>query len=316
MIFLGIDGGGSKTACLVGDEGSVLGSGSSSGSNLVRVGEGKAREALASAIRQACGVAGITPGQINRTCIGLAGTAQPEVSAVVRRLIAEVVSGEIQIVGDMVIALEAAFGGGPGVIVIAGTGSIAYGRNSQGQTARAGGWGHAVSDEGSGHWIGRAAVAAALRASDENESDAPASALLAGIMKFWSMETRGQLVLAANASPSPDFAALLPAVLSAADSGDNNARDILARAGAELGNLAAMVIRRLFPGESVVPVAMSGGVFRNSPLVCQAFYNSLHLVSPAAQVKAQVIEPVRGALELARKGSPPGDSKEHSRDAS
>ena len=300
-IFLGIDGGGSKTACLIGDESSVLGSGSALGSNLVRVGESKAREAVLSAIKQACEVAGITPTQINRTCIGLAGADQPGVSVVVRQMIAEVVSGEIEVVGDMVIALEAAFGRGSGVIVIAGTGSIAYGRNSNGQTARAGGWGHAVSDEGSGHWIGRAAVAAALRATDEGNE--PASALLSGIMKFWNVGTRGELVLAANASPAPDFAALLPAVLAAADSGDPDARNILARAGTELANLAGIVIRRLFPAESAVPVAMSGGVLSNSPLVCQAFYNSLHSLCPRAQVQTQVVEPVRGALELARKGA-------------
>lgn len=315
-IFCGIDGGGSKTSCLVGDESSVLGSGSALGSNLVRVGEGKARDALESAIRQACGVAGIAPAQINRTCMGLAGAAQPEISAVVHRLVAEVISGEIQIVGDMVIAREAAFGSGSGVIVIAGTGSIAYGRNSKGQTARAGGWGQAVSDEGSGHWIGRSAVAAALRVYDEDESDASGSALLTGIMKFWGVEPHGQLVLAANASPVPDFAALLPAVLSAAGSGDTDARNVLARAGTELANLAGIVIHRLFRGEGIVPVAMSGGVFSNSPLVRQTFYNSLHSVCPAALVKPQVIEPVRGALELARQGTPRGDRGEDSRDAS
>ncbi len=310
MIFLGIDGGGSKTACLVGDESSVLGSGSASGSNPVRLGEGKAREALVSAIRQACEVAGVTPADIHRTCVGLAGAARPEISALVRRIIAEVVSGEIEIVGDMVIALEAAFGASPGVIVIAGTGSIAYGRNGKGQTARAGGWGHAVSDEGSGHWIGRAAVSAALRASDQ--SGERRSALLAQIMKLWRAESRTQLVLAANASPAPDFAALLPAVLAAADSGDAGARKVLVRAGTELSDLAGVVIRRLFPGEDAVPVAMSGGVFSYSPVVCQTFYNGLHSVCPAAQVNAQVIEPVRGALELARRGCRDSDSRDGS----
>lgn len=314
MIFLGIDGGGSKTACLVGDESSVLGSGSASGSNPVRLGEGKARDALVSAIRQACEVAGVAPAGIHRTCIGLAGAARPEISTLVQQMIAEVVSGEIEIVGDMVIALEAAFGAGPGVIVIAGTGSIAYGRNGKGQTARAGGWGHAVSDEGSGHWIGRAALSAALRASDE--SGEQGSALLTQIMKLWRAESRTQVVLAANASPAPDFAALLPAVLAAADSGDAGARKVLVRAGTELSDLAGIVIRRLFPGESVVPVAMSGGVFSNSPVVCQTFYNGLHSVCPAAQVNAQVIEPVRGALELARRGFPRKDGDRDSRDGS
>src|SRR5712692_9969106 len=143
-IFLGIDGGGSKTSCVVGDENSILGSGTAAGSNVIRVGEAQARESLAAAIRQACTVAKVNPAQINRTCVGVAGAARPEISAVVRRLVSELVSGEIIVVGDTVIALESAFGGGPGVIAIAGTGSIAYGRNPEGQTTRAGGWGFAV----------------------------------------------------------------------------------------------------------------------------------------------------------------------------
>ena len=119
----------------------------------------------------------------------------------VRRLVSEFVSGEVAVVGDMVIAMEAAFGGGPGVIVIAGTGSIAYGRNSAGQTARAGGWGFAISDEGSGHWIGRSAVAACMRAFDEAGAES-AGGLLEGIMKSWGVTTREQLVVAANGQVS------------------------------------------------------------------------------------------------------------------
>ncbi len=301
MIFLGIDGGGSKTSCLIGDENSVLGSGSAGGSNLVRVGEAQAREALAAAIRQACAVASLAPAQITRTCLGLAGAARAEIADPVRHMLTEIVSGEIEVVGDMVIAHEAAFGGGPGVIVISGTGSIAYGRNSQGQTKRAGGWGHAVSDEGSGHRIGRAAVADALRAEDEAHGANPA--LLAGIKQAWRVESHDQLILAANASPAPDFAALLPAVLAAADSGDVLARRILSEAGTELAGLAGIVIHHLFPQGGSVPVAMSGGVFANSALLCQVFYNSLRSEYPDAAVKAQVIDPVRGALELARKST-------------
>ena len=135
-------------------------------SNLVRVGEAQARESLETAIGQACTVANLKPSQINRVCIGLAGAARPEISEqrLWKAYVAE--TGRIpggkppsikqspprsSVVGDMVIALEAAFRSGPGVIVIAGTGSIAYGRNRDGQTARAGGWGFAISDEGSGH---------------------------------------------------------------------------------------------------------------------------------------------------------------------
>jgi N-acetylglucosamine kinase-like BadF-type ATPase len=298
-IFLGVDGGGSKTSCVIGDETTLLGSGTAAGSNLIRVGETRTREALAAAIRQACAVANVNATQIQRTCVGVAGAARPEISDIVRRLVSELVSGEIEVVGDMVIAVEAAFGSGPGVIVIAGTGSIAYGRNSQGETARAGGWGFAVSDEGSGHWIGRAAVAAAMRACDEGQSPL----LLQAIMKAWGLATREQLVLAANASPAPDFSGLLSAVLSAADSGDTLSRTILTQAGAELAALAKIVIRRLFPGAGTVPVAMSGGVFRSCAVVRQVFYNSLRSEYADAVVNATVIEPVRGALERARRGA-------------
>ncbi|MBZ5598824.1 MAG: hypothetical protein LAN83_10910 [Acidobacteriia bacterium] len=298
-IFLGIDGGGSKTSCAVGDETSLLGSGTAGGSNVIRVGEGQARESLAAAIRQACTVANVTPAQVRRACVGMAGAARPEVSEIVRRLVAEIIPGEIEVVGDMVIALEAAIGGNPGVVVIAGTGSIAYGRDSAGQTARAGGWGFAISDEGSGHWIGRSAIAAVLRAFDEGQAEG--MSMVAAMMKFWRLETREQFVLRANSSPPPDFAALLPVVLSAADAGDPLARTALTQAGAELAALAKIVIRRLFPETDTVPVAMSGGVFRSSALVRQVFYNSLRSEYPKATINPTVIDPVRGALELARR---------------
>jgi N-acetylglucosamine kinase-like BadF-type ATPase len=288
-IFLGIDGGGSKTSCLIGDETSVLGTGTAAGSNMVRVGEAQARESLASAIRQACTVARVKPSEITRVCVGLAGAARAEVSQPVRAMISEIISGEgmhrsvnpgeIIVVGDMVIALQAAFGDGPGVIVIAGTGSIAYGRNREGQIARA----------------------ACLRAWDENHTEhAP---MLDGLMKSWNIDSREKLVLAANATPPPDFAALFPSVLALADSGDPVARDVLARAGTVLANLAGIVIRRLFQNSGSVPVAMSGGVFGSSALVRQVFYNSLRAESTEAGLNPGVIEPVRGALEIARKGA-------------
>jgi N-acetylglucosamine kinase-like BadF-type ATPase len=299
-IFLGIDGGGSKTSCLIGDEISILGSGSAAGSNLVRVGETQAREARATAIRQACAVAQVVPSQIQRVYVGLAGAARPEIRDRVLQIVSELIPGDVEVVGDIVIVLQAAFSDGPGVIVIAGTGSIAYGRNSEGDTARAGGWGFAISDEGSGHWIGRSFVAAAIRACDEGEDQNPRA--LESLMKSWRLETREQLIPAANATPPPDFAALFPMVLSLADSGDPIAREVLLQAGTELAKLAGTVIRRLFPQSHSVPVAMSGGVFGSSALVRQVFYNNLRSAHPEAAINPSVIEPVRGALELARKG--------------
>jgi glucosamine kinase len=299
-IFLGIDGGGSKTSCVVGDESSVLGAGTSAGSNVFRVGERQARESLGAAIREACAAANVSPARIERTCVGIAGGARPEIAEVVGRLLSEFVSGEIEVVGDMEIAMEAAFGSGPGVIVISGTGSIAYGRNSKGEVARAGGWGFAISDEGSGHWIGRAAVAACMRAYDEREQ---AGLLLESIMKSWGVTTREQLVVAANAVPSPDFAALMPAVLSAADAGDATASAVLTQAGVELAALAKIVIGRLFGDVGTVPVALSGGVFCNCGLVRQVFYDRLRAEYPQVLPSNAMINPAQGALELARKGT-------------
>ncbi len=303
-IFLGIDGGGSKTSCVIGDQNSVLGTGTSAGSNVVRVGEARARESLGAAIQQACAAADISPSRIEKTCVGIAGGALPEIAGVVRRLVSEFVSGEVAVVGDMVIAMEAAFGRGAGVIVIAGTGSIAYGRNSARRTARAGGWGFAISDEGSGHWIGRSAVAATMRAFDEAGAES-AGPLLEGIMKSWGVTTRDQMVVAANAAlkiaSTHNFAALLPAVVSAAEAGDAGARVVLTQAGVELATLAKIVIGRLFAIAETLPVAVSGGVFCNCELVRQVFYDSLRAVFPQVLPSATLEDPAMGALELARK---------------
>lgn len=298
-IFLGIDGGGTKTSCVIGDETSLLGAGTSGGSNVIRVGERQARESLGAAIRQACAAANVNPAQIQRTCAGVAGGARPEIDELVRRMLSEFVSGQIEVVGDMVIAMEAAFGSGPGVIVIAGTGSIAYGRNSKGETARAGGWGFAISDEGSGHWIGRSAVAAAMRAYDKQPSET-ADLLLDSIMKAWSVDSREQLVLIAN--KSADFAALVPAVVFAAEAGDATARNVLTQAGTELATLAGIVISRLFGNAVAVPGTVSGGVFCNASLVRQVFYDRLRVEYPQALLSASLVDPARGALQLARKG--------------
>lgn len=304
--FLGIDGGGTKTTCAVGDESQLLATATAGPSNIVRVGEIQARESLQQSVRQACAAAGITSAQVVRTCVGGSGAAHPELAEVVRRCLAEILTAPIDVVGDMQIALEAAFDSGPGVIVIAGTGSIAYGRDPQGNTARAGGWGFSIGDEGSAHWIGRTAVNAVLRASDPRdgttESKSPqASPLATALSKAWGVSALADLARAANSIPPPDFAALFPVV---AASHDDLAAQVLTRAGRELAQVAAVVIRRLFAeGHTApVPVAMTGGVFRHAPLVRQVFYNELRSLDPRVEVNSQVVEPVEGALRMARRG--------------
>ena len=318
--YLGIDGGGTKTTCAVGDELRLLATATAGPSNVVRVGEVQARKSLQQAVGQACAAAGITPAQVQRTCVGGSGAARPELAEIVRRSLAEILSTPIDVVGDMQIALEAAFDTGSGVIVIAGTGSIAYGRDQQGRTVRAGGWGFAIGDEGSAHWIGRTAVSAVLRAADVGAFDVDrfesspvelhegtpktgaCSSFTETLCRVWGMRSLVDLARAANSIPPPDFAALFPAV---AASEDELARQVLTRAGNELAQVAVVVVNRLFPKDDASPVrvAMTGGVFRHAPLVRQVFYNELRRLEPCAEVNPQVIEPVEGALRMARRAA-------------
>jgi N-acetylglucosamine kinase-like BadF-type ATPase len=308
--YLGIDGGGSKTICAIGDDIMQMATAVAGPSNITRVGEVRARESLHQVIRQASAAAKIDPQQIHRACIGVAGAGREEVASAVRKIVAEVIQGETKVVGDMEIALHAAVGAGPGVIVIGGTGSIAYGRNAQERTARAGGWGFAISDEGSAYWIGRASVAGLLREIDQaigdgNEAQARADSLplFRHIQAAWNIHSFDEFVRTANSNP--DFAALFPSILTAANAGDGGAVRVLSQAGEELAQLAAIVARQLFVEDSTnvsaIPLGMVGGVFGHSQIVRESFRNAIRRIDPRAEVTPQVVEPVAGALQMARK---------------
>jgi glucosamine kinase len=298
--YLGIDGGGTKTRCVLADETTVLAKAMTGGCSVIRHGEQQAREALHTAIRQVCAAAKISPDRISAICIGATGAARPEIAAKIHSILAELVpetSTRIEVVGDTVIALEAAFGAGPGVIAIAGTGSIVYGRNAAGETARAGGWGFAISDEGSGHWIGRRAVSAILNSRDKGQE----TALTAMVFQAWKLNTIDELVQQANSTPPPDFPRLFPVVLRAAEDGDTIARELLADAGVKLAELGATVIHRLAThGDASLPVATTGSVFRQSHDVRQVFYNILQQRLPGIDVRHDLADPVEGALARAR----------------
>ena len=117
------------------------------------------------------------------------------------------------------------------MIAIAGTGSIVYGRDAAGHTARAGGWGFAVSDEGSGHWIGRRAISAILSARDQGLE----TALTAMVLHAWKLATLDELVQQANSTPPPDFPRLFPIVLRAADRGRRRRPRTAGRCGSQVG---------------------------------------------------------------------------------
>ncbi len=297
--FLGIDGGGSKTSCVLGDEQKVIASVVVGPSNIVRVGEAQARSALQQGVAEVCRQAGIAPSQLSAICAGMAGAAREDVRQQVARILAALSPAQLEIVGDMLIAHEAALGGGPGILVLAGTGSMAYGRDQSGRIARAGGWGYAISDEGSGHWIGMQAVVAITRARDRGA----ASALGARILQRWTLSSHEQLMSVANASPAPDFSALFPEVLASAEAGDCAALDVLSRAGLELAGLAKTVYERLWEDDQPVKVVLMGGVLEHSTVVRDSFYQHLARSFPRAEVSLSTCSPATAALARARKMS-------------
>ena len=297
-LYLGIDGGGTKTTCAVGDDVSVLAVETGGGSNVVRLGEQQARAGLLETIARACTSAQISPLRVNAVCVGAAGAMHPEVNAAVKQMVQKVMpNASVSVVGDMVIAMEAALNEHPGVVAIAGTGSIVYGRNLKGETARAGGYGYRISDEGSGQWIGRTAIAEVMRAHDLGRE----TKLLDDILAEWNLASRDELVRHANATPAPNFAELFPVVQKAAKHRDVLACEVLKKAGAELAELALIVLHRLWTTEQAVRVGVAGGVFANSEHVRRSFYNSLRAAWPALSVCFKVTDPVVGALWMARR---------------
>ncbi len=199
------------------------------------------------------------------------------------------------------IALEAAFSGGPGVVCISGTGSVAFGRNERGELARAGGWGRLVSDEGSGHWIGQRAVSQSLRAMDMGRSSSY------GHRNHGAMEHRNPRATCAalpSASSIPDFADLFPIVLAAAEAGDPLASEILTAAGIELARIAQIVLRRLWVGHTSHGNRNHRRRLCQLPRVRQVFGNVIRSRTPRGLIRLSNRQPIEGALYLAQQALP------------
>jgi N-acetylglucosamine kinase-like BadF-type ATPase len=295
--FLGIDAGGTKTAALIGDERRELGHAEGPSSKIQNVGESAARAALRDVIQNTCAAAKISPHDLVRICVGFSGASNREVAEVVRLIIHEITPAEVQVVGDNVVALEAAVGGGSGVVVVAGTGSIAYGRSERGEEARAGGFGPVISDEGSGTWIGKRAVRSIAQTA---ETAGPLAQL---VLSAWNCRSIGELVSRANATPAPDFATLFPIVVQASTQRDALACDTLNQAGRQLAHLAKEVIQKLWPGgRQQIRIGQVGGVFKNSAMVRESFSRFLQSLYQHVEVSQNIAEPAVGALSIARHG--------------
>ncbi|HKD45316.1 MAG TPA: BadF/BadG/BcrA/BcrD ATPase family protein [Candidatus Angelobacter sp.] len=293
-LYLGIDAGGTKTDCAVSNGAELLGQAMGASSKLARVGPQKARQNLQGVIQQACEAGNVPPRDLQHVCVGMSGAFLPEAVEWAQATIRELApAAAIYVAGDHIIAHRAAFGTSHGVLVIAGTGSIAFGRNASGETARAGGWGPNISDEGSAFWVGREAVVAALRDYDLGSSNG----LLPLISQVWKVAPEEVIRLANRAEPQ--FAELAIPVAAAADLGDAAARVITSRAGEALAWLGGVVIGRLWQRGELVPVALAGGVLQGSAQVRIAFKEAMRAEHPEAAISFAQVRPVLGALEIA-----------------
>ena len=261
--FLGVDAGGTKTEFLLGDEAKTLARVRTGTIKRMRANETVTETNLLDGLAQLTAQSGVSMQSIVRTCIGAAGETVPLVVDWYRQAFARHVGGELVIVGDVEIALDAAFCGQRGVLVLAGTGSNVAGRASTGKIVTAGGWGPAMADQGSGHVIGRDSLRRGFMAIDQQRP----TQLLQVAMKHWNLGEIGDLIERVNANPAPDFSQLAPLVVECANQGDQVARELLEDGGRELAYLASLVIERIrgLEADSSVPftpppVAVAGSI--------------------------------------------------------
>jgi N-acetylglucosamine kinase len=306
LYFLGVDGGQSSTTALVGDEaGRVLGFGKGGPCNHVSGPEARDRfiSAISGCVRQALSQAGLGDGEkFEGACFGFSGGAGDK-----QALIGEMFSFENppMVTHDAMIALAGAHGGGAGLIVIAGTGSIAFGRNAEGKVARVGGWGYVYGDEGGGFDITRQALRAALRLE---EGWGPPTVLREKLLEATGASNSNDLLhrFYTPAWPRPKIAALSRLVDEAAAAGDAIARDILNGAAQQLAGIA-VACRRLAVGvDGEAAVAPIGGVFNSAAL--KADFTARVEAVPGMTVRPPKYNPAAGALleayRAAKRGIP------------
>jgi N-acetylglucosamine kinase-like BadF-type ATPase len=302
--FLGVDAGGTKTEFVLGDESREL--------VRVRTGTIKRMKAnaeiteanLQSGLRQLTAASGVSVESISCCCIGTAGETVPLVTDWLREAFARCVGGELIVIGDVEIALDSAFFGQRGVLVLAGTGSNVAGRASNGVKVTAGGWGPALADQGSGHFLGLEGLRRGFLAVDRQQP----TRLLELAQAHWNLGSLSELIEFANANPAPNFSALAPHVVACAAQGDPIAKQVLERGGADLADLAALVIERIHDIEADLPrpfvlpsVAVAGSILEHVAAVRLSLEASLRKRYPAITFKDAPADPPAGALWNARR---------------
>jgi N-acetylglucosamine kinase-like BadF-type ATPase len=293
QLYLGVDGGQSSTTALIADEtGQVLGQGTGGPCNHVAAAEGHAKLAAAvtECLKMACAEARLDPTKIEfaSACLGFSGG--PEDKDIYTRELIH--SRKYKITHDAEIALSGGLAGAPGIIVIAGTGSMAFGRNSRGETARAGGWGYIYGDEGGAFDLTRRALRAALA---QEEGWGPATRLRAMLLEATGARSANELLHNFYAdTPRSVVAGYARIVTEAALASDQVANGIIIDAAAELARYASGVHRKLFRVDEPVEVCRIGGAFR-SQLLRSSFSDHIR-TQLGVPVTPPRLSPVAGAL--------------------
>ncbi len=303
-IIAGVDGGGTKTICALSDgRGEFIGSARSGPSNFLLVGERRATESLASAILEACDKARVD--RVDTACFGLAGCGRPQGKATGRRIIESVMSrpqapklGSFQVTSDAMIALEGAFGGSAGIVLISGTGSMALGGDGRGRYERAGGWGRILDDEGSSYDVGHRALVEVMKSYDGRRGP---SSLQEKVEDLFGVSDRDEMVLA---SLRKDFhhmiSGLAPLVFSAAREGDGAAICIVERAGKDLAEMVSAVAKKLQFNDNF-NLAYSGGMFKDADIILPVLTKELTGRGQRFEIKKPLLPAVGGAIGMAKR---------------
>ena len=302
--YLGIDGGGTKTHAVITDsQCRVAGEGFGGAANPLRIGLEEAVLHVEQAVADACAQAGIDLRDIDSACAAIAGINHPIHYHTMKDALDEALQvAGLDLVTDARAALEGALDGKAGVVIIAGTGSIAIGVNGEGRQARAGGFGPTLSDEGSGYYIAQQALKAVVSSFDGRS---PKTTLAERICNRLGVADPSDLpgVIYNSDSEPVDIAPLAELVDEAAREGDEVACQILTAAGAELGRLAASVIDKLALHSIAFRVACVGSVFRSGEIVLEPLRGAVLSVAPYAEIGPPLHPPAIGAVKLAQKRS-------------
>jgi glucosamine kinase len=302
-LIVGVDGGGSKTRLIVADgTGHVLTSLSGGPSSINGDNSEASADTIAALVSDALAAAGIHNETPSVLCAGVAGAGRDAPRKKLQRALqSREVADRVVVTTDAHIALADAFGDGAGVLLVAGTGSVAFGRSPTDVEDRCGGWGARLGDEGSALWLAGRALSAATAAADGREPD---SALLGALLTAAQCDEPDDLITwAASATPA-DIAALAPVVLRAAENGDQRANTLAAIAAEELVLHIRTLARRLFGDErAAVPVALTGGLLARGSLMRKLVEHRLRSAVPGGVLRHEDVDPARGAVRLARKSS-------------